>query len=202
MGPKYTLTKDPTWLGSCRSKIETKLGPRRHLGSSGGTNRSHVLLLPHGGISASLKRGPKVYFGPGPNLVMVLKSKNHNQGGSTPPPGVQWLNSRVTCSSLTPWGISASLKRLPKVYFGPGPNLVMVLKSKNHNQGGSTPPPGVQWLNSQVTCSSLTPWGISASLKRGPKVYFGPEPNLVMVFKSKNHNQGGSTPPPGVQWWN
>ena len=30
----------------------------------------------------SLKRGSKVYFGPGPSLVMVLESKNHNQGGS------------------------------------------------------------------------------------------------------------------------
>ena len=81
----------------------------------------------------SLKRGSKVYFGPGPILVMVLESKNHNQGGSTLPHGVQWWNKQVTCSSLTPWGISASLKLGSKVYFGPGPNLVMVLESKNHN---------------------------------------------------------------------
>ena len=31
-------------------KIITKVGPRCHLGSSGWTNRSHVLLLPHGGF--------------------------------------------------------------------------------------------------------------------------------------------------------
>ena len=56
-------------------KIITKVGPRCHLGSSGWTNRSHVLLLPHGGFLRPLKLGSKVYFGPGPNLVMVLESK-------------------------------------------------------------------------------------------------------------------------------
>ena len=50
---------------------------------------------------------------------------------------------------------------------------MMVLEVKNGNQVGSTLPPGVKWWNLHVTCSSLTPWGISGSLKRGPKVYFG-----------------------------
>ena len=67
----------------------------------------------------------------------------------------------------------------------------MVLEVKNRDQGGSRLPPGVQRWNKQVTCSSLTPWGISASLKRGFKVYFGPGPNLVMVLEVKNRNQGG-----------
>ena len=134
--------------------------------------------------------------------MRVLEAKNRNQGGSTLPPRVQWWNLQVTGSSLTPWGISASLKRGSKVYFGPGPNLVRVLEAKNRNQGGSTLPPRVLWWNLQVTGSSLNPWGISASLKRGSKVYFGPGPNLVMVLEVKNPNQGGSTLPPRVQWWN
>ena len=62
--------------------------------------------------------------------MMVLEVKNRNQGGSTLPPGVKWWNEHVTCSSLTIWGISASLKLGSKVYFGPGPNLVMVLEFK------------------------------------------------------------------------
>ena len=86
--------------------------------------------------------------------------------------GVEWWNEHVTCSSLMTWGISASLKLASKVYFGPGPNLVMVLEVKNRKP---------RWVHAATwgQVVELTrhmffsyPMEISASLKRGPKVYF------------------------------
>ena len=91
---------------------------------------------------------------------------------------------------------------LPLTAFRLNRALVMVLEVKNGNQHGSTLPPGVQWCSSQVTCSSLTPWGISVLLIHGSKMYLGPGPNLVMVLEVKNGNQDGSMLPPGVQCWN
>ena len=57
-------------------KNRNQVGPRCHLGSNSGTNRSHVLLLPHEEFLRHWKEGPKYTLAKDPTWCWSLMSKS------------------------------------------------------------------------------------------------------------------------------